>query len=104
MEIENIIHVESVLNTFNLLKQAIADPSSALPELLEACKSQEALASLELTDLRIHKMSLNRMKQECTNSRWISWTQMDAARKLVLQKIEMFQKRQRCFGRDANIE
>jgi hypothetical protein len=104
MSDDTISNAESVLNTYNLLKKTIDDPSSALPALLEACKSQGALSSLEIPDLRIHGMALNTMKEQCNNNGCILWTQMDAARKRALHQHKEFQQKQSRPGRGSKAE
>jgi hypothetical protein len=70
--------------------QCIQNPEIAPIAIIEACKSQGALSSLDMPEYGIRPMSLNTFKTHCDNNSDILWQQMDASRKATLIKYNNY--------------
>ncbi len=87
---EQILKAKSVINTFNILKIAFEDPANMPGPILEACKSQGALAALDFPESEICSMSLNTMKTHADNNGAILWKNLNDLRNMVLKKHAEF--------------
>jgi hypothetical protein len=63
--IEKEKHNKSVIALKKSLLDAIKNPADANQKLIDACSSQDKLAQLEITELKISPMSLNTHKGAC---------------------------------------